>query len=225
MRIRDRLMIATVVAVLSLAPAWAAEQEKEAPAQPAAPAPPPKLTTPTATPLRSFGSAGPQVSSKLINVTVNVSSDKERAYEANRQRDITSNQVKEVAVKKTIEIAVRNMSRGALEGLKVTYNVMGMDLEFDNPVVARTASVTISVPIGKQEIVKGDPALFVERPAHTEMKGSRNVRVPKSGTKYTGYGVQIYKGETLIYEWFDPSSLKDDLKTAVPIDSDRNKKK
>lgn len=217
MRTIQWLGIAIAAVLLPVTHGWAADEEE--------PAAKPKLTTPAAAPLRTPTLAAIPTGPRLVSVKVDVMSDKAREYEASRDRDVVQNRVKEVAVTKLLEISIRNMARENLDNLKVTYNILGVDLEFDNAVVARTASVTVSVPVGKEVKVKTEPGLFVEKPGFTIVKSGRSTRVPKSGHKYTGYGVQVYRGETLLYEVFDPPTLKETLKAAIPIDSDREKKK
>jgi hypothetical protein len=76
----------------------------------------------------------------------------------------------------------------------------------------------VTVAPQKTELVESAVAStsYEEEHSSGSSKGKAGKKVEASGTKFIGYGVQLFKGETMVAEYYDPLSGKDEWTKAYP---------
>lgn len=135
------------------------------------------------------------------------------AYDASKGRADT--QVR------ALEILVTNRTREELTDLSVKWTLFGFDLKDDEPVVAESGEVKSTLAPMRAEKIETKSATFKSSAAGTQKAGGKGKgkskgkgsmkRVPASGTRYAGWGVQVFQNGTVVGEAFSRIDLKDDL--------------
>ena len=108
-------------------------------------------------------------------------------------------------VKRALKVSVVNSSNEPLE-LKLKYVLFGRDAADKDIKVIDQGDRPASVKPRSTEIVETSTvsAVFVE----ARSDPNTHKRVPASGTKFVGYGVQVFLGDRLVAEIYDPPSMK-----------------
>ncbi len=108
-------------------------------------------------------------------------------------------------VKRALKISVVNSSNEPLE-LKLKYVLFGRDAADKDIKAIDQGDRPAPVKPRSTEIVETGTAtaVFVE----ARFDPGTHKRVPASGTKFVGYGVQVLLGDRLVAESYDPPSMK-----------------
>ncbi len=118
----------------------------------------------------------------------------------------TDNDRVKKTVTRSLKVSVSNSSTEALE-LKVKYAFFGRDTVDKDIKILGEGDRPASVKPRSTEIVETNTATAVMNDATTDPRTRK--RTPASGTKFVGYGVQVFNGEKLVAETYDPISIKD----------------
>ncbi len=131
-----------------------------------------------------------------------------------------------------LKIFVSNSSKEAAE-LRAKYIFFGKQANHNEVVKIDEGEKTVSVgPLGTQ-MVETEMATATSQEEHmTSAPGGKGKsggnkaggnkaapakKVEASGSKITGFGVQLFKGETMVAEYYDPPSGKEEWTKADPL--------
>jgi hypothetical protein len=132
--------------------------------------------------------------------------------------------------KRSLRVYVANGGTADASGLVVKYFHFGRDLKDRDASVVDKGEKGVSVKSHATEVVETPAATSVYTEEHGQREGGRkndnaksnrgnrsgqNVRYKKveaSGTKLTGYAVQVYSGTSLVAEYYSEPSLKEKLR-------------
>jgi hypothetical protein len=94
-------------------------------------------------------------------------------------------------------------------GLKVNYYLFGKDLRgLTEVAVLHKGQVNADVKAHGTAMVETPAATVKYTEEHSEGPRKNMHKVEASGKKFTGYGVQIFDGDALTYEYFSTQNLK-----------------
>jgi hypothetical protein len=113
---------------------------------------------------------------------------------------------KKTATRK-LKILLSNSSQEELT-LKVKWALLGRDLDKKEVSVVEEGELLATVKArgtDVQETRLSKPQVVSEARAEPGRK-----RIPAKGVRFVGYGVQVFKGEELVAEAFDPPSMKEE---------------
>jgi hypothetical protein len=125
---------------------------------------------------------------------------------------------------RSLKIFASNSSKEAAE-LTAKYVFFGKQANDREVVKIDEGEKAISVgPLATAMVETGAAtATFQEEHSASSGKGkgkgksAPKKKVEASGSKITGFGVQLYKGETMIAEYYDPPSCKEEWTKAYPL--------
>lgn len=145
-----------------------------------------------------------------VGVTVQVRNDGE-AVDSTRGRAETQ--------ARFLEINVTNRTREELAGLNVKWTFLGYDLKDDEIAFVDSGDVKSTLAPSRSEVIKTKTVKFNYSRAGSQKvkgrgKGKRNgrvKRVPASGTRYAGWGVQVFQNGSLVGEAYSRPELKDEI--------------
>ncbi|MGB8168387.1 MAG: hypothetical protein WCF18_12900 [Chthoniobacteraceae bacterium] len=122
---------------------------------------------------------------------------------------------------RSLKIFVSNSSKEAAE-LLAKYVFFGRQAKENDVVKIDEGEKAVSVgPLATQMVESGiATATFEEE--HSSggySKGSKSSakKVEATGSKIIGFGVRLYKGETMVAEYYDPPSGKEEWEKAYPV--------
>lgn len=122
----------------------------------------------------------------------------------------TTNEKDKKTVKKSLKIILSN---GAAEDadVKIKYSIFGRDVDGKDVKALDSGERGATVKGRSTEIVETSKATAVIIDAKVDPKTRK--RTPASGTKFLGYGVQVFdnKDGKLLGESYDPTSMKDSM--------------
>jgi hypothetical protein len=113
-----------------------------------------------------------------------------------------------------LEVNLTNRTKENLTGLKVKWTLFGSDLKDDDTVAAESGEEKTDLAPGRATKFETKDVEFhfsratVQRTRSGNRGGARARRVPASGTRYAGWGVRVYQGETLIGEAYSLPEFK-----------------
>jgi hypothetical protein len=90
--------------------------------------------------------------------------------------------------------------------------------------------VTLKPAVTQEEDIPTANVTYVEEHYPPAKPGAAKVKIPASGNKLTGYGVQVFLGDKKVGESYEPMSMKDEMdkapsaKTAAPPATPAKKK-
>ncbi|MFZ2277861.1 MAG: hypothetical protein WAW39_08675 [Prosthecobacter sp.] len=118
-------------------------------------------------------------------------------------------------VKKNLEIELRGSN--TLQGeVKVTCTFFADDLGTDKLVALKSHSLTAVLEAGKSTRLTSPVVTFNFTPQHSVKSGSgrraKFKNVEAVGSRYHGWGIQVYRGDELVGEAFSLPSIKKLLK-------------
>lgn len=127
---------------------------------------------------------------------------------------------------RSLKIFASNSSKEAAE-LRAKYIFFGKQANSSDVVKLDEGEKAISVgPLATQMVESGMATASFEEAHSTggsgggSSKGKKAApmkKVEASGTKITGFGVQLFKGETMVAEYYDPPSSKEEWTKAYPV--------
>lgn len=120
---------------------------------------------------------------------------------------------KKTATRK-LKILLSNSSNEELT-LKVKWALMGRDLDKKEVAVVEEGELLATVKARGTDIQESrlsKPQVVTEPKAEPNKK-----RIPAKGIRFVGYGVQVFKGEELVAEAFDPLSMKESWGVKPPV--------
>jgi hypothetical protein len=123
--------------------------------------------------------------------------------------------------KRSLKIFVSNSSKEAAE-LVAKYYIFGRELQ-DNDIVKldEGAKPVSSKPLGT-EMVESAIVSTSSEEAHSsgssrgKSSGKSAKKTEASGTKILGFAVQVFQGEKMVAESYDPPSMKEQISKAYP---------
>jgi hypothetical protein len=120
--------------------------------------------------------------------------------------------------RRSLKVHLSNSSGQDFTGLRVKYYYFTKDVKDRDVVMKETGEKTADVPARKTEIVETPVIKATFTDAHSSGGGgnkgnnrndrNQSKRVPASGEKVVGYGVQLYQGDKMLTEYFSQPSLK-----------------
>lgn len=118
-------------------------------------------------------------------------------------------------VRKNLEIELRGSN--ALQGeVKVTCTFFADDLGTDKLVALKSNSLTAVLEAGKSTRITSPVVTFNFTPQHSVKSGSgrraKFKNVEAVGSRYHGWGIQVFRGDELVGEAFSLPSIKKLLK-------------
>lgn len=133
------------------------------------------------------------------------------------------------AEQKELQITVRNLSNKLYQGCVTRYYFFATDVVSKEVVIVGTGEQKIDLAPSQATKIDTKPVTLTYTQAYQKKtKGGKVTTVAPEGQKYAGYGVQVWGGETLLGEKFDPMSLKGALGDAwmqvEPTKRDRHRK-
>jgi hypothetical protein len=127
----------------------------------------------------------------------------------------------------SLKLTVSNTS-GDPANLKAKYTFFGRDLKDHKIVAINDGEATATVSPATTATMEIPPATSTYTEEHLEIgpKGKAGRKIAASGAKFVGYAVQIFEGEKLVAESYDPMSLKDEVGKAgtIPPEAAASKK-
>ena len=119
--------------------------------------------------------------------------------------------------KRSLKIFVSNASKEPAE-LTAKYYFFGCDAKGKDVVkLDEGAKPVSSKPLGTEMVESGIvTAVFEEERADGYTKGKPGKKVEATGTKILGYAVQVFQGEKMVAESYDPPSMKEQISKASP---------
>lgn len=163
--------------------------------------------------LFAFGAATSALALDKVGIAVNVRTDGKAMGE---QKGNAEEQ------KRFLEITLTNRTREELTGLVVKWAVFANDLEANETVKAGSGQVKSSVYFQRPEVVQSQTVTMKYTPRHAERSSSGKGRsgsnrkatyktVEAKGTRYKGWGVQVFQGSTMIGEAYSTPELKSEM--------------
>lgn len=107
-----------------------------------------------------------------------------------------------------LKISLRNFKAVERNGLKVKSYIFADNYDMDEMEIALEDSDTVDLPKAGTAEVESREAGLQYTGAYMKKVGTRRERVDKSGRKYAGYGVQVWEGDQLVAEIFEPREFK-----------------
>ena len=128
---------------------------------------------------------------------------------------------------RSLKIFASNSSKEAAE-LRAKYIFFGKQANSSDVVKLDEGEKALSVgPLATQMVESGMATATFEEAHSTggsggggSSKGKKAApmkKVEASGTKITGFGVQLFKGETMVAEYYDPPSAREEWTKAYPV--------
>jgi hypothetical protein len=142
-----------------------------------------------------------------VALSVNVLSSTEREVGRTPKRGGVIPKV-EVTQEKQLEIIVANRSRQELSGVVARYYVFVTDIESKETSLLRTGSRELRVPPLATSRLTSEPVTLKYTRRYQKKQRGQVVTIPATGEKFAGYGVQVYFGDQLLAEKFEPPELK-----------------
>ena len=121
---------------------------------------------------------------------------------------------------RSLNVQVSNSSLEAVE-LKLKYVIFGRNMKGGDIVTVGQGEVPVSVKPQGTEKLTTPPATAVSQEARTGSKGKSE----EAGSRIMGQGVQAWKGETMVAEYYEPASVKEHFGKAPPAEILDKKKK
>jgi hypothetical protein len=115
---------------------------------------------------------------------------------------------------RTLNVFVSNNSSELLD-LKVKYIVFGRDMLNHDLITAGEGENPVSVKPRETEKVETAETKVTAAEAHYDAKTKKKTEA--SGASLVGFGVQILQGTTLMAEYYDPPSLKEEWGKTTPL--------
>ena len=131
------------------------------------------------------------------------------------QLNKTDNEKDKKTAKRSLKIHLSNSSAEPLE-LKVKYALFGRSAATGDIQSVDAGDRPCPVKARASEIVETTEATAV----FVEAKNDRGKRKPASGMRFIGYGVQVFIGDKMVAEAYDPLSLKESwnkVATSTPL--------
>ncbi len=129
---------------------------------------------------------------------------------------------------RSLKIFVSNSSKESAE-LIAKYIIFGRDVKGNEVVkLDEGAKAVSSKPLGT-EMAESAAVTSVSQEAHSTGsskggKGGGAKKTEASGTKILGYSVQVFQGEKMVAEAYDPLSMKEQVTKAYPAKKPEPKK-
>jgi hypothetical protein len=115
---------------------------------------------------------------------------------------------------KQLTVTVRNFSNKAYDGLVLRYYFFAENVESEEIVIVGTGEERFNLAPNKVTQIETKPVtLHYTQPYQKKSKG-KIVVMPAAGSKYEGFGVQLWFGQAVVAEKFEPVGLKKQLATA-----------
>lgn len=121
---------------------------------------------------------------------------------------------------RSLNVQVSNGSLEAVE-LKLKYVIFGRNLKGGDVVTVGSGEVPVTVKPQGTEKVTTPVATSVSQEARIGSKGKSE----EAGSRIIGQGVQAWKGETMVAEFYEPASVKEHFGKAPPAEVLDKKKK
>jgi hypothetical protein len=161
-----------------------------------------------------------------IRISVNVigHADTERAKPPKRGGVIPKTTITQ---DKQLEITMANGTPTEYKGLTVKYYVFAKDLTSKEVSIPKLGKQNVDLPGLGSVKVKSATVVTTYSEQYSKKSQGEIEFVPEKGQKYIGYGVQLFSGDTLLAETFEPPDLKSKLGTAwiEPVGGSKKSKK
>ena len=132
--------------------------------------------------------------------------------------------------KRSLKVTVSNSAKQDFSGLKLKYTTFVRDMKNKDLLILDEGEKSADVKAMGNEIVETPTVTASSVEEHYEGKmgkggKSSGKKVPASGYKMYGYGVQLFEGGKLVAEEFNPPSLKEEASKLVSVPKPTKKKK
>lgn len=128
---------------------------------------------------------------------------------------------------KELEITVSSVSKAPPSGLRLKWFMYGRDLKSSSVSVLRSGEAKVALGSKGSQVINSAKVETKSTPEHSVVSRSRGrggsgggrvsvKKVEATGDKYIGYGVQVFAGDKVVAEIYDPPGIKG---TAVPKSS------
>lgn len=152
--------------------------------------------------------ATPLANAQFSPVAINITLKSKAKHKA------TSNTSEEHTDEKSLEVTLQNTSSKPYGDVTVKYFLFAADLKSKAISVMGAGEKKAELAPTRSVTVETEPASATYTPEHRKGYGRRSTAVPASGQKYKGYGVQVFQGDTLLAEVFNPPTMKQHAGTA-----------
>lgn len=146
--------------------------------------------------------AAPDASGQFGPVSIKVTAKGKAAHKASGS---TSEQHTD---EKLLEIVLQNSTGKPYGDLTVKYQLFAVDLKSKAISVLRAGEKKVELAPAATVTVESESASATYTPEHSRRSGRRSTQVPAEGQKFKGYGVQVFQGDTLLAEVFNPPTMK-----------------
>jgi hypothetical protein len=120
--------------------------------------------------------------------------------------------------KRSLKIFVSNSSKEASE-LTAKYYFFGREAKGNDVVkLDEGAKPVSSKPLSTEMVESGTvTSVFEEEHASSYSKGKAGKKTEATGTKILGFAVQVFQGDKMVAESYDPPSMKEQISKAMPV--------
>lgn len=149
-----------------------------------------------------------------VTIRVETIDDTDREYGKAKpsRRQASSPELKEITQKRQLQITLSNRTGQNLANLTVRYFLFTQGLDDKEIHLFKTGKRDVSLGPSASQIIKSEEASTAYTPQHSkpikEGRVTRFEQIPASGQKNAGYGVQVFDGQTLLAETFEPPEVK-----------------
>lgn len=132
-----------------------------------------------------------------------------------------------VIEEKQLEITLANGTPNDYKGLTVKYYIFVSDVGSREILIEAMGKRDVDLPGLGSAKVKSEQISATRTEQYQKKSQGQVVTVPPEGRKFKGYGVQVFTGDKLLSEYFEPSELKGKIGSgfAEPAGKKKGKKK
>jgi hypothetical protein len=156
--------------------------------------------------------ASAQISPVSITVNVVGSTDTDRAKLPKRGGGIVPKVT--VTQERQLEIKLANRRPGNLDDVTVRYFLFAKSVEDKEIILLRTGRRRVSLAPLQTETVKTEMVTTSHTDQYSKKSQGKVVFVPPTGQKFAGYAVQVWQGDRLVGELYEPPEMKASVATA-----------
>ncbi len=106
-----------------------------------------------------------------------------------------------------LTIHIQNMSTAPLTGLTIKYAVLGKDVKTQKAALAVQGKSPLDLPALQTQDVQTDPARFESEEVQFKT-GEFTERNRKTGQRYYGTAVLVYRGDRRLAAYYEPDSVE-----------------
>lgn len=129
---------------------------------------------------------------------------------------------------KQLEITLNNSSAQTFANLNVVYYIFAKDVKDKEIVLSKKGEKTLTLKPFSREMFTSESAVIVHHSRSAASKAGKMETKPESGAKLAGYGAQVFSGNEVVIECFEPKELRSETgltETSTLYPDEKGKKK